>query len=239
MLVQNPSVADEQLEQLLPLSIDNVDSVFPGLMLGDFAVLHGSSAVKLLLTRLCVRAQLPHQLGGLKTNVLFIDGDNSFRLYQVSALAQQYELDPTRVLGKIFISRAFTAYQHVSLVLDQLEKAVDKHESKLVLLSNPSRLYQDKDVNKKEAEEIFVQLTEFLSGFAEEKQVIVVATHPPCWSKRSMFFKETLCREANVVASVRQSRHMPVFALEKHPFFKRGESEFPSVDVTLSDFWGA
>jgi len=100
----------------LSLNIENVDSLFPGFMLGDFAVLHGSSAVQSLLPSLCVRAQLPYQLGGLETNVLFVDGNNSFRLYDVSTVAQSFELDPGTALGRIFVSRAFTAYQLISLV---------------------------------------------------------------------------------------------------------------------------
>jgi hypothetical protein len=98
------------------LNIKNIDSLFPGFMVGYFAVLHGSSAVQSLLSSLCVRAQLPYQLGGLETNVLFVDGGNSFRLYDVSAFAQTCELDPKEVLERIFVSRAFTAYQLTSLV---------------------------------------------------------------------------------------------------------------------------
>jgi prepilin-type processing-associated H-X9-DG protein len=98
------------------LNIENIDSLFSVFMLGDFAVINGSSFVKLLLTRLCVCAQLPYQLGGLETNVLFADGSNSFRLYNISTLAQRYELNPSDVLERIFVSRAFTAYQHASLI---------------------------------------------------------------------------------------------------------------------------
>lgn len=145
----------------LSLNIDNVDCLFPGFMLGDFAVLHGSSIVQSLLTQLCVRAQLPYQLGGLETNVLFVDGSNSFRLYDVSAFAQSCELDPREVLGRIFVSRAFTAYQLTSLVFEQLKSAVEKYSCKVVILSNLAQLYLDNDVPKREAQEVFVQLTDY------------------------------------------------------------------------------
>lgn len=239
-MLQNPVLKNSQPQLRFSLNIDKVDTLFPGFMLGDFAVLHGQSSVRSLLTQLCVRAQLPYQLGGLETSVLFVDGDNSFRLYDVSALAQQYVLNPTDVLNRIFVSRAFTAYQHASLLLDKLQRAVDKYGSKLVLLSNPSYLYLDKDVQKKEAKEIFVQLTEFLSDFANDNQVIVVATHiSRVCSKRNLFFKEELCNKADVVASVRKSYCRPDFVLEKHSFFEVGKTEFPSTGVTIADFVGA
>ena len=221
----------------LSLNIENIDSLFPGFMFGDFAVLHGSSAVQSLLPQLCVRAQLPYQLGGLETNVLFVDGCNSFRLYDVSSLAQNCELDPRDVLERILVSRAFTAYQLTSLVFEELQSAIEKYNSKLVILSNLAQLFLDSDVPKKEAQEIFLQLTSYLANFADKNQVILVATHPPrFWSKNSRFFKEVLCGRADVVASIRKFRHRPYFVLEKHPVFKLGKAEFSSEEVTLSDF---
>ena len=221
----------------LSLNIENIDCLFPGFMIGDFAVLHGSSAIRSLSTLLCVRAQLPYQLEGLETNVVFVDGSNSFRLYDVSTVAQLHELDPREVLGRIFISRAFTAYQLTSLVLEKLHDAIEKHNSKLVILSNPAQLYLDKDVPKKEAKDVFLQLTTCLSNFAKKNRVIVVATHHLySWSKRTRFFKEVLCGRANVVASVRKSKHGPQFVLEKHPYFNLGKADFPSEDFSLMDF---
>ena len=224
----------------LSLNIENVDCLFPSFMLGDFVVFHGSSAVQSLLSSLCVRAQLPYQLGGLETNVMFVDGSNSFRLYDVSMIAQICELDPKEVLGRIFVSRAFTAYQLTSLIFEQLQSAIEKYDSKLVILSNLAQLYLDKDVPKKEAQEVFLQLTAYLANFAKKNQVILVATQPPCfWSKRNRFFKEVLCGRANVVASIRKFKHRPYFVLEKHPVFKLGKAEFPSGEVTLADFMEA
>jgi len=221
----------------LSLNIEKVDSLFPYFTLGDFAVLHGSSAIQSIVNLLCIRAQLPYQLGGLETNVLFVDGGNSFRLYDISAIAQSYELDPGAVLERIFISRAFTAYHLTSLVLDKLQTAIETYDSKLVIVSNFAQLYLDKDVPKKEAQEVFMQLTSYLSNFAKENKVIIVATHPPFyWSKGNRFFKEVLCGRANVVASIKKHNHRPQFVLEKHPHFNLGKTELPSPDLTLVDF---
>jgi hypothetical protein len=224
----------------LRLSLGNktVNNLFPGFMIGDFAVLRGSSAVQSLLPTLCVKAQLPYQLGGLETNVLFIDGANSFKLYETSEIAQKWELDPKQVLEKIFVSRAFTVYQLVSLVLDRLQNAIKKYDSKVVILSNLAYLFLDKDVPKKESEEIFKQVTDYLSGFAQQNQIIMIATHKPyLWSKRTSFFNQSLCESANVVASIKKFRQIPNFILEKHPFLQLGKVEFlSSKECTLLDF---
>jgi len=236
-MYNNPILEKTQPELHLSLNIESVNSLFPGFAIGDFAVIHGSSAIQSLLPSLCVKAQLPYQLGGLETNVLFVDGANSFRLYDVSDIAQTCELDPKEVLERIFISRAFTAYQLASLILEKLQTAIIKFDSKVVIISNLTQLFLDKDIPKKEAEQIFNQLTKYLSTFAQENQVILIATHKPyVWSKRTKFFKQTLCESANVVLSIKKSNQVPYFALEKHPFLQLGKAKFPSNICTLLDF---
>ena len=239
-MYQNVIVEPCSSQVYLSLSIENIDRLFPGFSLGDFVVLYGSSQVQSLLSSLCIKAQLPYQLGGLETKVLFVDGGNSFKLYDISALAQKWKLDPAQVLGRIFVSRAFTAYQMASLVLDQLEPVVKQFKSKFVIVSNLAKLFLDQDIPKKEAQEIFFQLTAYLSTFAKKHQVILVVTQTPCfWSKNNNFFKESLCESATVVASVRKFNQRQHFFLEKHPVFSLGKTEFPSDECTLIDFMEA
>lgn len=232
------TLAESKPSQLcLSFNIKNLDKLFPGFTLGDFAVLHGFSSILPLSLLLCVRAQLPYQLGGLETNVVFVDGGNTFRLYGVSHVAQLHELDPKRALERIFISRAFTAYQITSLVLDKLQTVVEKYRSKLVIISDIAGLYLDKDVPKREAKDVFNQLTVYLLKFAKENQVIVVTTYPPHYpSDRNIFFKAVVCGRANVVASVKSSKHGQKFVLEKHPLFSLGSADFPSDNFTLTRF---
>lgn len=221
----------------LSFNMENIDYLFPGFALGDFTVLHGSSVVQSLISLLCVRVQLPYELGGLESDVMFVDGGNSFRLYDISNIAQLHELDPRKVLERIFISRAFTAYQFTSTIFGRLQDAVRQYESKLVVLSDLARLYLDKDVPKREARDVFNQLTAYIRDFAQKNQVIVIATYPSRFrSKQNVYFRETVFARANVVASVRRSRYGRMLVLEKHPIFRLGKAEFPSENLTLSEF---
>ncbi|MFP3984910.1 MAG: hypothetical protein ACLFU9_02955 [Candidatus Bathyarchaeia archaeon] len=220
----------------LSFNIKGIDGLFPGFTLGDFAVLYGSPTVLPLSMLLCVRAQLPYQLGGLETNVVFVDGGNTFRLYDVSYVARLHELDPKQVLERIYISRAFTAYQMTSLILDKLQDAVEEHNSKLVVISDFAGLYLDKDVPEREARDVFNQSTLYLSKFARENRAIVAATYLPHYpSKQDVFFK-VVCGRANVAVSVRPSKYGQQFVVEKHPFFKFGIANFPSENPTLAEF---
>jgi hypothetical protein len=222
---------------LLSLNMRNVNQLFPGFALGDFAVLYGSSSVVSLSSLLCVRAQLPVQLGGLGSNVVFVDGGNTFQLYHVARLARLHGLDPKQTLERIYISRAFTAYQMTALVLEKLRETIRRYDAKLVVISDIAGFFLDKDVAETEARRVYSQVTAYLSNFAKENQVMLVATYPPHQaSRRNTLLHEVTCGRANTVISLRQTRYEREFVLEKHPRYVLGVAELPSETLTLDHF---
>jgi len=236
-LSQNTLVKPRLSQKLLSFGIPSIDRLFPGFALGDFATLYGLPTILPLSLFLSVKAQMPHELGGLETNVIFIDGGNTFRLYRVSSLAQLHQLDPRQVLERIIISRAFTAYQMTSLILEKLEETVNRFDSKLVIISDIAGLYLDKDVPTAEAKEVFTQLATYLSKFTEEKQLITIATYlPHVHSKRNTFLHAVTCGRTNVVASIRPTKFGQEFVLEKHPILGLGYAKFPLQNLTLNQF---
>ncbi len=111
----------------LPLGFPTLDTVFPGFELGDIAVLHGNAASQMAFA-LSVRAQLSLGHSGLGSSIIFVDGGNMFDPYAIAEIASGYGLDPKDALEKIHISRAFTAYQLSSLILNKLETALTKKQ---------------------------------------------------------------------------------------------------------------
>ncbi len=73
-MLQNLIVKPAMAQPLFSLNMPGVDELFPEFAPGNFAVLYGALAVISLTSLLCVRAQLSVQLGGLGSNVVFIDG---------------------------------------------------------------------------------------------------------------------------------------------------------------------
>jgi len=236
-LYQNTVVKSMASPLLLSLNMRNVNQLFPGFALGDFAVLLGSSSVVSLSSLLCVRAQLPVQLGGLGSNVVFVDGGNTFQLYHVARLARLHGLDPKQTLERIYISRAFTAYQMTALVLEKLRETIRRYDAKLAVISDIAGFFLDKDVAETEARRVYSQVTAYLSNFAKENQVMLVATYPPHQaSRRNTFLHEVTCGRANTVISLRQTRYEREFVLEKHPRYVLGVAELPSETLTLDHF---
>ena len=233
---QNLMVKHTLSQTVFPLNIRSVNEIFPGFTLGDFAVLQGSSVLS-LASLLCVKAQLPTQLGGLQSNVVFIDGGNTFRLYQIAQLAQIHHLNPKKVLDNIYISRAFTAYQATSLITHQLKEAIKTYKAKLVIISDIAGFFLDKDIPEYEAQRIFSQVTTYLSNFARENQTIIVATYPShADTTRNRYLQTLTCNKASVVLSLKKTSYARQFVLEKHPYLSRGVAELPLEDLILADF---
>ncbi len=216
-----------------------VDELFPGFAPGDFAVLYGSPSVISLTSLLCIRAQLPTQLGGLGSNVVFVDGGNTFRLYKIARLAQLHDLNPRQVLERIFISRAFTAYQLTSLILDKLEETIQKYKAKLVVISDIAGFFLGSDVPNEEAVRVYSQIISYLSSFARKHRIIIIATYLPCSdNKRSNLLQDITCSKANTVLAFSKTTYTREVSLEKHPSFVLGTAELPSDNLTLTEFMG-
>jgi len=224
-------------QPVLSLNMRNVNDLFSGFAIGDFAVLYGSHSIQSLVSLLCVRAQLPPQLGGLGSNVVFIDGGNTFRLYQVARLARLHQLDPKQTLERIYLSRAFTAYQMTALILEKLKETVKRYNAKLVIISDIAGFFLDKDVQEYEARRVYSQVMAYLSNFAKENQIALIATYPPHKeTKRNSFLQAVTCGKANVVISLNQIKYEREFILEKHPRHMLGTAELPSETLTLEHF---
>jgi hypothetical protein len=227
---------------LLSLNMQGLDELFPGFQPGDFAVLYGSPSVISLTSLLCLRAQLPPQLGGLGSNVIFIDGAVTFRLYNIARLAQLHQLNPEKVLEKIFISRAFTAYQLTSLIIEKLEETVKTYNAKVVIISDIANFFLDTDVPAEEAQKVYSQIVCYLSDFASKHQIIVIATYLPYEnSRRNSIIQETTFHSASTVLRFTKTQYTKEIALEKHPTYSLGIAQLPSKNrpIPLTDFMGA
>jgi hypothetical protein len=242
-MTQHILVKPAMAQPRFSLNMPGVDELFPGFALGDFAVLYGSPSVTSLTSLLCVRAQLPPQLGGLGSNVVFVDGGNTFRLYNIARLARLHQLDPRQVLERIFISRGFTAYQLTSLIMEKLEETIQKYKAELVVISDLAGFFLDNDVPQEEAEGIYNQIVTYLSNFARKHQIVLVATYLPYQGgKRNRQLQEMTCAKAGTVLRFSKTPSTREVALEKHSSFVLGTVELPSQNTTLTAFmnpaWG-
>ncbi len=152
-------------------------------------------------------------------------------------LARLHQLNPKQVLDHIYISRAFTAYQLTSLILQKLEIAIKTFNAKLVIISDIVTMFLNKDIEDDEAKRIYNQVTAYLSKFIKEHEVIVIVTYPPnIDNKRNLHLHALTSGRANVVLSLKQTKYKREIILEKHPTLPLGSAQLPSDILPLTAF---
>ncbi len=95
---------------------------------------YGSGKTQIVL-QLAVATQLPKDEGGLDGHVVMIDTENTFRPGRVSQMAEGLGLDPTEVLEKIHVARAFNSH-HQMLLVDKAQELAKKHPVRCIVVDS-------------------------------------------------------------------------------------------------------
>ena len=169
--------------------------------------------------------------------MVFLDGGNTFELYKIAELSRMHHLPPKQVLDNIYISRAFTAYQLVALIMQKMEVAIKKYNAKTVIVSDLSGFFLDNDIPEFEAKRLFSQATSFLANFAREKNITLIATYLPHRNEKLNTELQILATaKSSVVLSLKRTKYERIISLDKHPYLKLGSMELPSQTTRLTDF---
>lgn len=114
-------------------------------------------------------------------------------------------------MEKIFVSRAFTAYQLSALIFETLEDALKQYRSKLVIISDITALFLDRDVPSREAVGVFSKTISYLSELAKQKDTIIVASCFPHKGRhrRRFFLESVLLGGAGLVIRLNESKGKP------------------------------
>jgi hypothetical protein len=94
----------------LKIDIEKLAKVMPLSSTGSLCI--SGYNTNLLLTRLCIRALLPANHGGLDSpHVIVVDAGNKSDFYLAVNFARRYGLDLRNVFDRIIVSRTFTIHQ--------------------------------------------------------------------------------------------------------------------------------
>jgi DNA repair protein RadA len=85
--------------------------------------------------KLCVTTQLPLEEGGLNGNVVYVDTEGTFMPERIAEIAKASGLDPQKVLGNVFLARAYNS-SHQGLLIDHLFKFCLENNVKLVIVDS-------------------------------------------------------------------------------------------------------
>lgn len=85
--------------------------------------------------QLCINVQLPKERGGLNGNVLFIDGESTFRPERIAQIAEAAGLNPTEALKNIHTARAENS-DHQMILIEKAEKLIQEKNVKLIIIDS-------------------------------------------------------------------------------------------------------
>jgi DNA repair protein RadA len=85
--------------------------------------------------QLCVNSVRSEEDGGLEGHVIFIDTENTFRPERIIQMAMAYDLDPTEVLQKIHVARAFNSH-HQMLLVEKAKEIAKEHPVRLMIVDS-------------------------------------------------------------------------------------------------------
>lgn len=184
MQIPKTSVAEEPLVQIIdeePLlrdralhtSIVQLDDLIGGFRPAHVALFDSDcSYASNLLHLLCIRA-----IEGFDEEVVWIDGGNTIDPYAISSICKRLRLDKREILSRVNVSRAFTAYQLVTLIDEKLEEQVKASSPSTVIVSSITELFLDKDMRWMESHQLLRRCLEDISRVTKEHETISILTN--------------------------------------------------------------
>jgi hypothetical protein len=229
-------VGEEPLlrERTLNTSILQLDELTGGFRSAHVTLFDSdNSYATSLLHLLCIKA-----ISQFDEEVVWIDGGNTIDPYDIGSLCKRLRLDKRDILSRINISRAFTAYQLVTLIDDKLEEQVERSAPSAVIVSSITEMFLDKDMKWMESHQLLRRCLEQISRITKECETISIITnntHQPI--RPSPTLTTLLYKHSDMVVQMRARRHGLLFRLprsDRETLF----SPVPWNQATLDEFRG-
>jgi hypothetical protein len=113
------------------------------------------------------------------------------------------------------------------LITEDLCSVLKKTKARLLIVSDVTSLFFDRDLSQAEARELFTKVYNTLSEIAAKKQALVVATYfPEGRSRQGLFFEAVLFGKCTVLVRLKRKGKTLNFILEKHPHVKPFDMAF-------------
>jgi RecA/RadA recombinase len=185
---------------------------------GLFYLMYGTPRIlNSILLSMAVAAQLPMTLEGLDSAVVFIDNDNIFNPYSLIRLGLSVNLNPTGVLARISVARAFI-WNHLGEIVDNLEALVEEKKARLVLISGLTTLFEGEFEQKKH--EMLLKIANKLRALATDYDLIVMAsTRLAQGSSCKPAGGKIMAHAPHVLIRAIQQGERVTFDLMKHPSY--------------------
>jgi len=153
--------------------------------------------------------------------VLVADGANSFDPYLVSRFARREGLPPEELLKKIWVARAFTCHQIVTLIQERLDPMIPPGASPLIALLGPCTLFFDEEVSGEEATLLFRRMLRKVKEMSEKGIFFLMGQSFSGVNGNRRFLLQELVQLSDTVLKLKPSPDALQIALHKPPLALR------------------
>jgi DNA repair protein RadA len=160
----------------------------------------GSSKTQLCF-QLAVNATMPEDRGGLDSDVLVIDSENTFRPERITQMATYLGLDPTETLKRIHVARAFNS-QHQVLLVDKALEVAKTTKIKLLIVDSLTSHFRAEYVGRgalAERQQVLNRHMHDLLNFATINNAAIVVTNQVAAKPDAFFGDPTRPIGGNIV----------------------------------------
>ena len=207
-------ILEEQLirERTLRSTILPLDDITGGFRSSQITLLDSdNSYVSSILHMLCIQA-----VSQFDEEVVWIDGGNVVDPYAISSMCKRLRLDKREILSRVNISRAFTAYQLVTLIDEKLEEQVQSSSPSTVIVSSITEMFLDKDMKWMESHQLLRRCLDDISRITKEHETVTALTNRTNYKLRPSPKLDTLLYEhADQVVQMRTRREGVLFRAPK------------------------
>ncbi len=200
-------------ERILETSVLQLDELTGGFRASQVALFDSdNSYATSLLHLLCIRA-----ISQFDEEVVWIDGGNTIDPYAMSSLCKRLRIDKRSILSRVNVSRAFTAYQLVTLIDEKLEEQVRSSTPAVVIVSSITELFLDKDMKWMESHQLLRRCLEDISRTTKEHEAISFVTNQTHHGLRpNAKLTSLLYEHADTILQMRSRRNGIAFRLPRN-----------------------
>jgi Rad51 protein len=191
------------------LGFPHLDSLLRPFAPGFMAVVTGAEA-QVVAELAAFRAQLPLEVGGLNSTVVFIDGGNRSNPYLFSSFARQHDLRPGAAMRRITTCRVFTMYQLADLVSKHLVPVAADYAAQLVVISDLLGTFNEPELDEREARRLLSSVEQAVSEVKKNALVLVTLVSPSSYDGAVVSWADTAVNLTSADGTVRAE-------LLKHP----------------------
>jgi len=191
------------------LGFPTLDAMLRPFTAGRTIALNGSHS-STIAELAAFRAQLPYEMGGLNSTVLYIDGGNRSDPYLFSSFARQRAVRPKLAMRRVTTCRVFTFYQLADLISNHLFRAVQDYAAQLVIISDVLGTLNEPGLYKREARRLLTAIEQGLKHARKHTMILLTMASPNKYDDAVESWADTVVRTSVAEGRVRAQ-------LVKHP----------------------